>query len=53
MKKLLSIPQSRWKDAAEKDIWMVDRNVSVELVFAREKWKGLRVAAQVLQGPLS
>lgn len=43
----------RWKDAIEKDIKMLGRNVSVDLALNRERWKELLVAAQVLQGPLS
>jgi len=31
----------------------VERNVSVGMALKRERWRGLLVAAQVLQGPLS
>jgi hypothetical protein len=37
----------------ERDIQLVDMNASVELAFNRERWRGLLVAAQVLQGLLA
>lgn len=30
-------PRTRWKDIEEKDIWMVNRNVSIDLSFDRER----------------
>jgi len=41
------------KDTVEKESWIVGQNVSIELAFDREIWRGLLVAAQVLQELLS
>jgi len=46
-------PRTRWKDAVEKDIKMLGRNITVDMALDRERWRELLVAAQVLQGPLS
>jgi hypothetical protein len=52
-KRPLGRPRTRWKDAVEKDVQLVDVNASVELALNRERWRDLLVAAQALQGPLS
>lgn len=49
----LGSPQMRGKDAIEKDITLLGKNVSVELVFERKRQRELLLAAKVLQGPLS
>lgn len=49
----ISRPNTRWKDAVEKDIQILGRNVSADQAFNREKWRELLVASQVLRGPLS
>jgi len=46
-------PRTRLRNAVEKDIKMLGRNVSVDLELNWERWRELLVAAQVLQGPLS
>jgi hypothetical protein len=52
-KRPLGRSRTRWKDAVEKDVQLVDVNASVELALNRERWRDLLVAAQALQGPLS
>jgi len=52
-KKTIVRPWTRWKDAVEKDIKTLRKNVSVDMVLNRKRWRGLLVAAQVLQWPLS
>jgi len=52
-KRPIGRPRTRWRDAVEKDIKMLGRNVSVDLALNTERWRELLVTAQVLQGPLS
>jgi hypothetical protein len=52
-KRLIGRLRTRWKDAVEKDIKMLGRNVTVDLALDREIWRELHVVDQVLQGPLS
>lgn len=49
-KRPLSRPRTRCKNTTGKDICVVDRNVSVDLEFDKERWRGFLVATQVLQG---
>lgn len=44
-------PQTRCKDAVEKNIWTVDKNVSVEQALDMDRWRELLVEDQVLQEP--
>jgi len=43
----------RWKDTVEKDMRLIDEYATLDWALNREKWKGLIVAVQVLNGPLS
>lgn len=53
-KRTLGKPRTRCKDTVEKNVWMVeDSNVPIELALDGERWRGLLVATQVLQVPLS
>ncbi|KAF0721180.1 putative transposon-derived protein F52C9.6 [Aphis craccivora] len=52
-KRPLGRPRTRWKDTAEKDMRLIDKNATLDWTLNREKWRGLLVAAQVLNGPLS
>ncbi|KAL4103343.1 hypothetical protein QTP88_018720 [Uroleucon formosanum] len=52
-KRPLGRPRTRWKDTAEKDKRLIDEDATLDWTLNREKWRGLLVAAQVLNGPLS
>uniref|UniRef100_A0A2S2PQV7 Uncharacterized transposon-derived protein F52C9.6 n=1 Tax=Schizaphis graminum TaxID=13262 RepID=A0A2S2PQV7_SCHGA len=52
-KRPLGRPRTRWKDTAEKDMRLIDEDATLDWTLNREKWRGLLVAAQVLNGPLS
>ncbi|KAF0757235.1 Uncharacterized protein FWK35_00022628 [Aphis craccivora] len=51
-KRPIGKPRTRWKDAIEKDINMLGRNVTVDLALDRERWRELLVAT-LLQTILS
>lgn len=46
-------PRTRWKDTVKKDMRLIDENATLDCTLNRKKWKGLLVAAQVLNGSLS
>jgi len=49
----LGRPRTRWNDTVKKDMRLIDEHATLDWTFDREKWKGLLVLAQVLNGPLS
>lgn len=46
-------PRKLWKDTVEKDLRLIDGNTTLHWTLDREKWRGVPVAPQTLNGPLS
>jgi hypothetical protein len=52
-KRSLERPRIWWKDTEEKDMRLIDENAMLDGILDRKKCRGLLVASQILNGPLS